>query len=71
MICLLRSGKAGDVADARGPAGNAAQWLPPKGVLSWHHVPGHAPGQVSEQGYYLMICKSWWLSGLTLQVSAP
>ena len=43
---LVLSGQAGDVADARGPAGNVARWLPTKGVLTWHHVPGHAPGQV-------------------------
>ncbi|CAL5224919.1 g7685 [Coccomyxa viridis] len=44
---LLLRGKSGDLADARGPAGTAAKWLPPKGVISWHHVPGHAPGQVA------------------------
>lgn len=49
VTLLVPSGKAGDVADARGPAGNAARWLPPTNVLSWHHVPGHAPGQVKRQ----------------------
>ena len=43
----MHAGQAGDLADAKGPAGNRAKWLPRKGVLSWQHVPGHAPGQVS------------------------
>ena len=34
------------MADAKGPAGNNAQWLPRQGTLKWQHVPGHAPGQV-------------------------
>ena len=42
----MHAGQAGDLADAKGPAGNKAQWLPRKGTLSWRHVPGHAPGMV-------------------------
>lgn len=35
------------MADAKGPAGKNAQWLPSRDVLQWQHVPGHAPGQVT------------------------
>ena len=37
----------GDVADARGPLGQKPAWLLPKGTITFHHGPGHAPGHVS------------------------
>ena len=57
---MMHAGQAGDLADAKGPAGNRAKWLPRKGVLTWQHVPGHAPGQVSHTFYPLSFtCSSF------------
>ena len=45
-ITALHAGPSGDVADAVSPTGRSPKWLPPRGALQFHHMPGHAPGQV-------------------------
>ncbi len=40
------SGESGDLSDAKGPSGQKPAWAIPKGVVSFHHSPGHAPGHV-------------------------
>ncbi len=42
----LHAGSSGDVADALSLKGRSPKWLPPRGALQYHHMPGHAPGQV-------------------------
>ncbi|CAL8463778.1 g3312 [Coccomyxa elongata] len=44
---LLVRGTNGDVADARGPSGQKPAWPLPRGIITFHHGPGHAPGHVS------------------------
>ena len=41
------AGETGDVADAKGPNGEAARWLPQKGSIKFYRTPGHSPGLVS------------------------
>ena len=40
------SGESGDIADAKGPSGQKPAWAAPRGTVSFHHGPGHAPGHV-------------------------
>ena len=42
----MPAGSQGDVSRLSSPAGLPVHWRPPEGLLTWRHVPGHAPGQV-------------------------
>ncbi|BDA48329.1 probable metallo-hydrolase YflN [Coccomyxa sp. Obi] len=44
---LLVRGTNGDIADAKGPSGQKPAWPSPRGIITFHHGPGHAPGHVS------------------------
>lgn len=35
------------MSEVRGGTGQAPQWVPPKGLLEYVRVPGHAPGQMA------------------------
>ena len=41
------TGASGDLADIDSPAGRPVRWRPPRGLLTYHHLPGHSPGLVS------------------------
>ena len=46
------AGRKGDVSQLSSPAGLPVRWRPPAGLLTWLHVPGHAPGQVRPGSRY-------------------
>ena len=46
VTTILHAGGSGDVADAVSLTGRTPKWLPPRGALQFHHLPGHTPGQV-------------------------
>ncbi len=47
ILCACGAGERGDVAEAKGAAGQAPAWVLPAGLLEYVHVPGHSPGHVA------------------------
>lgn len=45
-MVLGTAGETGDISDAKGASGQKATWAIPKGIISFYHSPGHAPGHV-------------------------
>ena len=41
------AGEEGDVSEVKGATGQPPKWAPPKGLLQYVRVPGHAPGQMA------------------------
>ena len=69
------AGEEGDVSEVRGATGQAPNWVPPKGVLEYVRVPGHAPGQMAflhkPSGSLLMADTIANLGGGLIQKKAP
>ena len=44
---IAKTGKQGDLSTARGEGGEAPKWAIPDGVITYYHIPGHSPGQLT------------------------